>query len=304
MKSNTNAITTITTTYAITRSDASGVLERNALQHLRNAHAAVSCALERVVHLLPFHHVQWVRLSTEEISDGGVIDRVGLFLEPLDLSRLLGHAFRLPNRGYAGLDMLRSLDEDTRERARGFFDDADVQHLEAASGSIDQVDDVVQTRGEHVNVLTVDGRDETLIDPLIDRTRQNVRLVFYVLDRAHMIGDVRGIVEQLCQHPRCLGQMRRELIEESKELLVARNQFRQQSHSGLAEMAPEDTRPMDGVKDRSPRKGPNLWATSGRLALGNALWLLENLDQQHARDEAANVRPYRHAARDVGVDLR
>ena len=67
-----------------------------------------------------------------------------------------------------------------------------------------QVDDVVETRREHVNVLAVDRRDEALVDALIDRGRENVGLVLDILDRTHMIGDVLRIIEQLRQHPRGL----------------------------------------------------------------------------------------------------
>src|SRR5262245_28435793 len=76
MKSKTNAMRTIETTYGITRSDASRVLERDALKHLRDTHAAVCRALERVVHLLPLHHVQRIRMPGEELAHGRVIDRV------------------------------------------------------------------------------------------------------------------------------------------------------------------------------------------------------------------------------------
>src|SRR4051812_12689728 len=83
LKSKMKATRTIATTYAITRG-LSAVLERDALQHLRDAHAAVDRPFERVVHLLPLDHVERVRIAREERAHGLVIDRVALLLEMLD----------------------------------------------------------------------------------------------------------------------------------------------------------------------------------------------------------------------------
>src|SRR5690242_14766747 len=103
MKSKMNAMATIAMTYAITRPDASRVLERDALQHLGDAHATVCCALERIVHLLPFHHVERIGMPGEESAHCGVIERIALFLQFFDLRDLLAHELRLANGGNAGL---------------------------------------------------------------------------------------------------------------------------------------------------------------------------------------------------------
>src|SRR3954469_1574199 len=98
MKSKMNAMTTIATTYAITRRDASRVLQGNALQHLRDTHAAIGRALERIVHLLPLEDFQRIGMAGEQVADGRMVDRVRLFLELLDVTRLNAHRLRLANR--------------------------------------------------------------------------------------------------------------------------------------------------------------------------------------------------------------
>src|SRR6478752_62281 len=233
MKSKMKATMTIAMTYGITRRDASRVLERNALQHLSNAHAAIRRALEGVVHLFPLHDLERIGVTGEQIPDGGVVDRVALFLELLDVRDLLADELCFANRGDTALNVLRRLYEDACELACRILDDGDVQHLETARRPVEEIDDVVEPRRKHVNVLTIDRRHEALVDPLIDRECERISLVLDVLDCANVITDVLRIIEQLRQHARRLRQMRRELIEEVEELFVTRNQSPEQAHSGL-----------------------------------------------------------------------
>src|SRR5689334_2949946 len=153
MKSKTNAIMTIAMTYAITRRVASRVLQRDALQHLSDTHAAVGGALERIVHLLPLHDLERVGLTREQGADRLVINGVRFFFGPLDERHLLAHELRLPNRCDAGLDVVRRIDEDSRKLPGRIFDNLDVQHLESARGSVDEVDDIVEARRQGVDVL-------------------------------------------------------------------------------------------------------------------------------------------------------
>src|SRR5437762_10771115 len=204
MKSKTNAMRTIAITYGISCRDASRVLQGDALHHLRDTHATVGGALQRVVHLLPLQNLEGLWVAGEQIADGCVVDRIRFFLELLDMPGLLADELRLPDRRYAGLNVLRGLNEYLCKLPRWLLHDIDVQHLEAARRSVQQVDHIIQTRREHVNVLAIDWRDEARVDTLTDRARDNVRLVLDVLDRANVIGDVLRIVEQPRQHARRL----------------------------------------------------------------------------------------------------
>src|SRR5438309_7168532 len=111
MKSKTNAMMTIAMTYEITSMDASRVLQRDALQHLRDAHAAVGGPLERVVHLFPFEHIERIGMAREEIAYRRVIDRVGLLFELLDVASLDAHELRLTDRRHTDLDVLGGVNE-------------------------------------------------------------------------------------------------------------------------------------------------------------------------------------------------
>src|SRR6185436_3544008 len=109
MKSKMNAMRTIATTYQITPDGLLRVLERDALQHLGDRHAAVGRPLEGIVHLLPLHDIERLGRSGEERANRRVVDRVALFFEPLDLCRLVAHDLALPDGGHARLDVLRRL---------------------------------------------------------------------------------------------------------------------------------------------------------------------------------------------------
>src|SRR3954470_18932923 len=92
MKSKKKAIATIATTYQIT---ASGVLDGDALQRVRDSHALVDRDLERLVDLLPADHLERVGVARKEGAHGLVIDRIAFLLELLDLGRLRAHERRL-----------------------------------------------------------------------------------------------------------------------------------------------------------------------------------------------------------------
>src|SRR6476469_1499623 len=115
LKSKMNAIKTIATTYPITESRRLRVLERDALQHLGDTHAAIDRALEGVVHLLPFHHLERIGLAGEERADGLVIDRVPLFLEMLDQRDVLGHLAGLSHFCHGSLDLVGGAAENIAE---------------------------------------------------------------------------------------------------------------------------------------------------------------------------------------------
>jgi hypothetical protein len=74
-----------------------------------------------------------------------------------------------------------------------------------------------------MNVLSIDRGNEALVDALIDRVGESVGLVLDIFDQANVVADVSRVIEQRGQHPGRLRQMRGELIEQIKELLVTRN---------------------------------------------------------------------------------
>src|SRR5688500_1834076 len=106
MKSKMKATATIATTYQIT---ASGVLDGDALQRVRDAHALVDRDLERLVDLLPADHLEGVGRAGEQGADRVVVDRVPLLLEPLDLRDLLAHLARRLYRDHRRRDVLGCL---------------------------------------------------------------------------------------------------------------------------------------------------------------------------------------------------
>src|SRR5688500_12800968 len=226
MKSKTNATATIATTYVTT---ALRVLERDALEDVRHVLTLVQRTLERVVQLLPLDDLQRIGiLSIEQAPDREMVDRVALLLEGLDLPRLLDHQTALlhPDDGF--LDPRGRSHQDRRQHLRRLARLLDPEHRHAPGSTVEQVDDIVQSRGQHVDVLTIERRDERLVDTRDDVVREHVRLVLDVLDRAYMFVEVLRLLEQLVRELRRRRHATRDLGEHREELLVTRNQ----SHEG------------------------------------------------------------------------
>src|SRR6478736_4788764 len=84
LKSKTNANAMMATTYQTT-ARGSGVLDGDAVHRVGDAHALVDRGLQRLVDLLPADHLDRIRVSGEERTNGFVIERVAFLLELLDL---------------------------------------------------------------------------------------------------------------------------------------------------------------------------------------------------------------------------
>src|SRR5690348_4439464 len=195
MKSNAKPIRTMMTTYATD----SGILEGDALQHVADALTLIQRALERVVHLLPLHDLERVRLPAEQLSNGLLVDRVAFLLEPLDRAAALRNDGGFLDRRYAGFDVRRGTRDGLRQSARRLTRLGNVEHRHAARGAIEQIDDVVELRGEDVDVLTVDRGDETPVDARADVMREDVRFVLDGFDRGDIVIELVRLGEQAIQ---------------------------------------------------------------------------------------------------------
>ena len=105
---------------------------------------------------------------------------------------------------------------------------ADPEDLGAAGNAVDAVDDVVQARGEEVDVLAIERGDERTIEADRDVVRQLVRLELEPADRLDQVGPAIPVgAEQFAELPRGIDAALRDLGEELEELLVPREQAHQ-----------------------------------------------------------------------------
>src|SRR4051812_11153837 len=125
MKSNKKAIATIAMTYPTT---ASGVLDGDAMHRVRDAHALVDRDLERLVHLFPADHLDRVGRPGKQRADRGVIDRVALLLELLDLARLRAHLARPLDRVHRDGDVVSGAADHVGHLPGRLAHFVDVQH--------------------------------------------------------------------------------------------------------------------------------------------------------------------------------
>src|SRR3954469_12398911 len=68
---------------------ASGMLDRNALEHVRHVLAAIECILQEAVQVLQLDDIQRRGTSAEELGDSAARGRVADVLEPVDLDEML-----------------------------------------------------------------------------------------------------------------------------------------------------------------------------------------------------------------------
>src|SRR5215204_3548661 len=235
MKSKANPISTMMTTYVT----GSRILEGYALQHVAHALELVQCPLERVVELLPLHHVERVRLPQEQAADGVLIDGVALLLEPLDLAAARGNDGRLLDGGDPCLDMIRRARDGLAQLHGGTARFPDVEHRHPPGGPVDQVNDVVQLSREEVDILAIDRRHEAAIDARTHIVREHIGFVFDSLDSRDVVLEPIGFGEQSVQQSRRFLESLSQLVEQDEEAFVAWNE----AHWVSSEVAEATRRP-------------------------------------------------------------
>jgi hypothetical protein len=116
-----------------------------------------------------------------------------------------------------------------------------VEHRDSARCAVEEVDDVVELRGEAVNVLPVDRRDEAAVDPRADVVREHIRFVFYGLDGGDVVIEPVRLGEQAIQETRCFLESLRQLVEENEKAFVAWDE----AHGVSSEVAKATRRPLN-----------------------------------------------------------
>ena len=108
---------------------------------------------------------------------------------------------------------------DVRHLLRRFAHFVDVQHHHSARRTVEPVDDVVETRGEKVNVFAIDRRDEALVDANVDRVRELIGEVLDVLDLLHEFRGPLRLREQLIEELRRGAKVLGKLVEQARKTL-------------------------------------------------------------------------------------
>src|SRR5918911_723307 len=111
-----------------------------------------------------------------------------------------------------------------RSRGRGrplrVLDRYALEDVGDALRRVDRVDDVVEARGERVDVLAVDRRDERLVEALDDVVRDPVALLLADDDVAGELTVVGPLLDHALEQPGRSYDVRAGLLEEVEELAL------------------------------------------------------------------------------------
>src|SRR4051794_29823382 len=207
------------------------VLDDDVLEDVGRAFRRVDRLLQAVVDVLPPDHDHRVDAGLEERGEALPHDPVALVLEAMDLGRLVGDVVERPHLRHGQPDLARGLEQDVREALRLLHRRLDLVEHEEVRDLLGEVDDVVQRRGQGDDVLTVDRRDERVVQPLDDVVREPVALLLADQDVARDVLRVREASEHLVEEVGAAHEVARRRLEQVEELALAgREEVRQAGH--------------------------------------------------------------------------
>src|ERR1700674_5858495 len=142
----------------------SSALEDDTFDDVGDVFALVDGGLDDFEDFFPLDDLDGIFLFIEELGDERAAEAVAIVFVAVDLDAVLERFLRLFERANSQFDLRggRNLDLDEIEGSRTDAIDA-IEH-KTAGGGVDQIDDVVQTSAELVNVFTVERGDEGLVE--------------------------------------------------------------------------------------------------------------------------------------------
>jgi hypothetical protein len=210
------------------------VLHDYAFDQVGDVLAVVGDDLEDVEDLLPLHDGEGVAFRVEQVLNGGLISPVRLVLDAIDLDGVRVHGPLLGQGVQGRMQRVGRRRHRSRQLARGRTHPIDPVEPDDRGDVIDRVHDVVERRGQRVQIFPIERRDKRPVQPLDRVVRERVAAMLGVLD---FVRDrpVRRIGRQhLLEQPGGRPDLVRHLVELIEELLVARNKAEAQTHTHLA----------------------------------------------------------------------
>src|ERR1700730_2775046 len=200
----------------------SGHLEGNALDDVEHVFAAVSNGLHCLVELFPLDDFNGVRAALEERRELIAQQAIGLVLEAIDLDRILPVIRRERAQAPHGtVRFLSRLDDDLAHGDAAVRRRLDLVEEKPVGHRIDEVQHVVQTARQGVDVLAVDRGDERGIQPADHFVGDGIARVLEITDLLDLGLSARIVERQLLQYSGRRDDMTGLLLEEIEEILVA-----------------------------------------------------------------------------------
>ncbi len=164
----------------------SGALEDDAFDDVGDVFALVYGGFDDFEDFFPLDDLDGIFLFIEELGDERAAQAIAIVFVAVDLDAVLERFLRLFQRANGHLDLGGGRNQDLDEIEGSAADAIDaIEHKSAGSG-VDQIDHVVQTAAEFVNVFTVKGGDEGLVQLGEEGVGNLVAIVLDSFDDLHL----------------------------------------------------------------------------------------------------------------------
>src|SRR6266481_423890 len=210
----------------------SGALEDDAFDDVRNVFALVNSSLDDFEDFFPLDDLDGVFFLVEELGDQSTAQAVAIVFVAVDFDTVLEGFLRLGERTHGQLDLRRRRNQDLDEVDGSDADGVHAVEDKTAGGCVDQVNHVVQAAAELVNVFTVKGGDEGLVQLGEESVGDFVAFVLDGFDDLHLFRDAGVVREQFEQGFSPYMDIRGLLGKKVKETLFARQKPLQKSWHG------------------------------------------------------------------------
>src|SRR4051812_30659516 len=234
VKSNASAAaTTITRIRSLStefRPVASGVLDDDALEDVRDLLGGVDRVLEPLVDVLPADHHHRVDAALEQRCHPRAGDAVAVVLEPVHLDRVVRDVAEVAQPRHGLVELTRGLVEHVGELLGLLEGRLDLVEAEVVGDLLRVVDHVVERGRERVDVLAVDRRDEGLVEPPDDVVGDPVPVLLADEDVAGELAALGERDEHVLEQARGAQDVAAGLLEEIEELPVTRGEDAGEPH--------------------------------------------------------------------------
>src|SRR5215217_6559520 len=221
VKSNRSATAIVRTSRRVC---ASGILDRDVLDHVRHVFAAVERILEETVQVLQLDDLQRVWLALEELGDRVARRRVSDVLEPVNFDGVLAILLARSELAYRLLELRHRLRQEVGQLARRTGYGRHPVKVYRVGDLFDVVEDVVETGREGGDVLVVEGGDEDLVEGPHGVVGVLVSPALEILDLPLARREVPHVVESLLEEDARADEYRGLLLEKVVEALLPRDE--------------------------------------------------------------------------------
>src|SRR2546430_1339762 len=173
----------------------SSALQDDAFDDVGDVFALVHGGLYDLKNLFPLDDLDRILLFIEELRDERAAQAVAIVFVAIDFDAMLQGFLRRFQRANGYLDLSRGRDQGLDEIKGPAANAIDAIEYKTAGRGVHQVDHIVQTAAELINVVAVEGRDESLIQLGEQGVRDFVAFVLDGLYDLHLFGHA-GVVRK------------------------------------------------------------------------------------------------------------